>query len=95
MRLLDDEELIEIGEKFQRGKLLNEKDKSIDSFNYNSTIYSDICYQIEVDGKDLTLENRISYFYPNYSFCESTCLYDYTDFQNERIYCNCSIKLKL
>ena len=95
LRLLDDEELIEIGEKFERGKLLYEKDNSIDSFNYNSTIYSDICYPVEVDGKDLTLENRISYFYPNYSFCDSSCLYDYTDFVNERIFCNCSIKLKL
>ena len=95
LRLLDDEELAEISEKFERGKLLYEKDKSIDSFNYNSTIYSEICYPLEVDGKDLTLENRISYFYPNYSFCESTCIYDYTDFENERIFCNCSIKLKL
>jgi len=95
LRLLDDEAMIEIGEKFERGKLLYEKDNSIDSFNYNSSIYSDICYPIEVDGKDLTLENRISYFYPNYSFCESTCMYDYTDFVNERIFCNCSIKLKL
>ena len=95
LRLLDDEEMIEIAEKFERGKLLYQKDNFIDSFNYNSTIYSDICYPIEVDGKDLTLENRISYFYPNYSFCESSCLYDYTDFMNERIFCNCSIKLKL
>jgi hypothetical protein len=95
LRLLDDEELIEIGEKFKRGKSLHEKDNSIDSFNYNSTIYSNICYPIEVDGKDLNLENRISYFYPNYSFCESSCIYDYTDFEGERIYCNCSIKLKL
>jgi hypothetical protein len=43
----------------------------------------------------LTLENRISYFYPNYSFCESSCVYDYTNFAEERIYCNCSIKLKI
>ena len=95
LRLLDDEELIEIGEKFERGKALYEKDNSIDSFNYNSTIYSNICYPIEVDGKDLTLDNRISYFYPNYSFCESTCMYDYTDFVHERIFCNCSIKTAL
>jgi len=95
LRHLDDEELIEIGEKFRRGKILYEKDYSIDSFNYNSTIYSNICYPIEVEGKDLTLENRISYFYPNYSFCESSCAYDYTDFEGERIYCNCSIKLKI
>ena len=95
LRVLDDAELIEISDKFERGKLLYEKDNSIDSFNYNSTIYSNICYPIEVNGKDLTLENRISYFYPNYSLCESSCVYDYTNFAEERIYCNCSIKLKL
>ena len=95
LRALDDIELIEICDKFERGKLLYEKDNSIDSFNYNSTIYSNICYPIEVNGKDLTLENRISYFYPNYSLCESSCIYDYTNFAEERIYCNCSVKLKL
>ena len=82
----------EIMDKFSRGKILNEEDNSIDSFNYNSTIYSNICYPIEINGKDLILENRISYFYPNYSFCESMCTYDYTDFAGERIYCNCTIK---
>ena len=92
--LEDDEEIDEqeFIEKFSRGKTLNEADNSIDSFNYNSTIYSNICYPIEINGKDLILENRISYFYPNYSFCESMCTYDYTDFAGERIYCNCSIK---
>ena len=89
---LEDDELQEIVEKFNRGKELNDKDNLIDSFNYNSTIYSDICYPIEINGKDLVLDNRISYFYPNYSFCESLCTYDYTDFSGERIYCNCSIK---
>ena len=82
----------EIMNKFNRGKDLYDKDNSIDSFNYNSTIYRDICYPIKVDGKDMILENRITYFYPNYSFCESSCTYDKTDFAGERIYCNCSIK---
>ena len=89
---LTEEEKKEILEKFNRGKLLNEKNNSIDTFNFNSSIYSDICLPIEIDGKDLVLEDRIEFLYPNYSFCESICTYDYTDFQGERIYCNCSIK---
>ena len=90
----DDEEKIqkEISEKFDIGKTLNEKDKSIDTFNYNNSIYTDICTPVEVEGKDLVLEDRIQSLFPNYSFCESVCTYDYTDFQGERIYCNCSIK---
>ena len=82
----------EILDKFNKGKELNLKDKSIDTFNFNSSIYSDICSPIQIDGKDLVLEDRIQYLFPNYSFCESICTYDYTDFEGERIYCNCSIK---
>ena len=82
----------DILDKFNKGKELNIKDKSIDTFNFNSSIYSDICFPIQIDGKDLVLEDRIKYLYPNYSFCESICTYDYTDFEGERIYCNCSIK---
>ena len=83
----EDEENIkkDILNKFNKGKELNIKDKSIDTFNYNSSIYSDICIPIEIDGKDLVLEDRIKYLYPNYSFCESLCTYDYTDFEGERI----------
>ena len=88
----ENEEEKEIMDKFNRGKELYDKDNSVDSFNYNSEIYTDICYPIEVDGKDMILENRITYFYPNYSFCESSCNYYKTDFAGERIYCNCSIK---
>ena len=82
----------DIVDKFNKGKLLNQKDSTIDTFNFNSTIYIDICKQVEIDGKDLVLQNRIDYLFPNYSFCESICIYDYTDFEGERIYCNCSIK---
>ena len=98
LRNLEDEEKNEeeikkeILDKFNKGKELNLKDKSIDTFNFNSSIYSDICFPIQIDGKDLVLEDRIQYLFPNYSFCESVCTYDYTDFEGERIYCNCSIK---
>ena len=50
---LTEEEKKEILEKFNRGKLLNEKNKSKDTFNFNSSIYSDICLHIEIDRKDL------------------------------------------
>ena len=90
--LEEDNEEQEILDKFNKGKLINENDNSIDTFNFNSSIYSDICVPVEIDGKDLVLEDRLQYLYPNYSFCESLCTYDYTDFQGERIYCNCTIK---
>ena len=55
----DDVNQTEIIDKFNRGKALYEIDNSLDSFNFNSTIYSNICYPIEINGKDLILENRI------------------------------------
>ena len=90
-----DEEKNEILDKFSKGKTLNEKDSSIDTFNFNNPIYKDICKAVEIDGKDIILEERIQHLFPNYSFCESMCDYDYTDFEGERIYCNCSIKTEI
>ena len=91
----DEEEKNEILDKFSKGKTLNEKDSSIDTFNFNNPIYKDICKPVELDGKDIILEERIQHLFPNYSFCESMCDYDYTNFQDERIYCNCSIKTEI
>ena len=85
----------DIMDKFNKGKELYEQDNSIDTFNFNNSIYYDICKNVEFDGKDLVLESRIQSLFPNYSFCESVCTYDHTDFMGERIYCNCSIKTSI
>ena len=45
-----------------------------------------------MNGKDLILEDRFNYLYPIYSFCESNCVYNKTDFIYQRVYCNCSPK---
>jgi len=92
---ISEEEQEEILDKFNKGKLIYEGDNSIDTFNYNSSIYTDICIPVEIEGKNLALEDRINYLFPNYSLCESICIYDYTDFIDERIYCNCSIKSEI
>jgi hypothetical protein len=92
---INEDEQAEILDKFNKGKLIYEGDNSIDTFNINSSIYTDICVPVEIEGKDLVLEDRINYLFPNYSLCESICIYDYTDFNEERIYCNCSIKTEI
>ena len=83
---------LNLREKFLKGKELNLEDNKIDSFNYNNKLYSDICYPLKLNGKDVILEDRFNYLYPLFSFCESNCLYDRTDFTTERVYCNCSPK---
>ena len=79
-------------EKLDKGKEIYDEYPSVDIFNINDKIYSDICIAVEVDGKDLVLEDRIDYFYPQLSLCENNCTYNRTDFTNERIYCDCSYK---
>ena len=79
-------------EKIDKGKEIVEEYNNSDIFNINDKIFSDICIAVEVDGKDLVLEDRINYFYPKLSLCENNCTYNHTDFLNERIYCDCSYK---
>ena len=79
-------------EKLDKGKEIFDEYPAIDIFDINAKIYSDICMAVEVDGKDLVLEDRIDYFYPQLSLCENNCTYNRTDFVNERVYCDCSYK---
>ena len=79
-------------EKIDKGKEIVEEYNDTDIFNINDRIFSDICVAVEVDGKDLVLEDRINYFYPQLSLCENNCTYNHTDFPYERIYCYCSYK---
>ena len=81
-------------EKLDKGKEITQDYSDTDIFNINDRIYSDICIAVEVDGKDLTLEERINYFYPQLALCENNCTYNHTDFINERIYCDCSYKIE-
>ena len=88
----DDETIItKIQEQYEKGKLITSI-YNIDSFNINSTLYQDLCFSLELDGKDLVLEDRVKFLFPYYSLCEENCTYSHTDFEMERIYCNCPLK---
>ena len=79
--------------KFEIGKNLHQINNEFDTFNSNDTLYKDLCTGIEIDGKDLVLEDRFQYLYPNGAvLCESNCTFNKTDFDNERVYCKCSYK---
>ena len=83
--------ILEIQKQYKKGKEIY-LNYNMDTFNINSTIYNDMCYSFEIDGKDLVLEDRVKYLYPYYSLCEANCSYSYTDFELERIFCNCPLK---
>ena len=82
---------IEIQNKFKKGKEIYFT-YNLDTFNINSSLYTDRCFTFEIDGKDLVLEDRVKHLYPYYSLCEENCTYSSIDFELERIYCNCPLK---
>jgi len=86
--------IYEIQKQYYKGKELFSK-YNLDTFDINSTLYTDMCYTFEIDGKDLVLEDRVKYLYPYYSLCEENCTYSHVDFDLERIYCNCPLKNQL
>ena len=86
----------EYKKKFDLGKQINHKNNKLDTFNFNNTVYQDICTGIEINGKDLVLEDRFENLYPNnVTLCENNCTYYYTDFELGRINCKCNYKKEL
>ena len=86
-----DDILSKIQKQYEKAKLIK-SEYDMDSFNINSSLYEDICMTFQVEGKDLVLEDRVGYLYPEYSLCEENCTYSHIDFDLERIYCNCPLK---
>jgi hypothetical protein len=79
-------------EKIEKGKEIIKDYPDTDIFDINDKIYEDKCMAVNVNGKDLVIEDRIGFFYPQLSLCENNCTYNRTDFINERIYCDCTYK---
>ena len=90
--LKNENDLTTLSEKYNLGKEINDHYSSIDTFNSKDNIYTDFCTAVEINGKDLILEDRMNYLLPHYSLCEKNCSYNHTDFEEERIYCDCSFK---
>ena len=79
--------------KFEIGKELYHENKDIDTFNFNSSVYKELCTPLVVKGKDLVYESRYDYLYPNnITLCESNCTFYYTDYELGRINCKCDYK---
>ena len=86
----------ELRKKFDVGKILSHQNINIDIFNYNNSVYKTICTGVELNGKDLILEDRFENLYPNnISFCEPNCTFFSTDYELGRINCKCNYKKDL
>mgnify|MGYP002623830887 CR=1 FL=1 len=85
-------DITSLTEKYNIAKKINEEYPEIDIFNSNNYIYTNYCSSIQVNGTDLTIEDRINSLYPHYALCEQNCTYNHTDYNEERIYCDCTLK---
>ena len=66
-------------------------DIGVDILNINDPFFKDICFPYSEDNLDIILKDRIKYFYQNYSFCDSNCIYQNINLEKNIISCTCSI----
>ena len=93
MIVIESNDLNSIREKYRIGKEINELYPDSDTFNSKDNMYTDFCSSIEINGKDLVLEDRYEYLYPNnVSLCENNCSVYYTDYELARVNCKCNYK---
>ena len=89
---IQSDDITSLIEKYNIAKQINGEHPDIDIFNSNDKIYTNYCSSIQVNGIDLTIEDRINSLFPHYALCEQNCSYNHTDYNEERIYCDCTLK---
>ena len=63
-----------------------------DIYNISDKFYTDNCTLTSDNGNDITLDDRIKYYYAsNVSLFQAGCEYNSVDFENKRIICDCYI----
>ena len=62
----------------------------IDVFNSSSEFFNDLCYEYDnIDGKDITMNDRRTDVYQNVSFCKEGCTYVGVDYDLKVASCIC------
>ena len=89
---IESEDINSLIEKYNIAKKIHEEYPEIDIFNSGDYIYTNYCSSIQVNGTDVVIEDRINSLYPHYALCEQNCTYNHTDYTEERIYCDCTLK---
>ena len=89
---IESEDINSLIEKYHIAKKIHGEYPEIDIFNSGDYIYTNYCSSIQVNGTDIVIEDRINSLYPHYALCEQNCTYNHTDYTEERIYCDCTLK---
>ena len=77
--------------KFEKAKQFS--GDGYDIYNKSNKFYVDNCAPANDNGNDITLEDRVTYYYPEINICNEGCDYDSIDFETERFICKCSVIL--
>ena len=73
----------------------NFNNSGIDIFNIKDSFFNDLCISYSDSNNDVILQDRVNYFYQNYSLCSQECSYNSINLENMTIVCDCSIKPNL
>ena len=66
-------------------------EQNIDFLDINSSFYSDICFSFQSNNsRDILLEDRLLFYYPNVTLCEEGCIYNGTDYTTLFAKCICN-----
>ena len=75
--------------QFEKGKEMSYY--GYDIYDETSDFYVDTCAPAHENGNDITLEDRMTYYYPNINLCNDGCEYSSIDYDTQRIICECDI----
>ena len=65
-------------------------DQGINIFDINDPFYTDICYDFDNPlEKDIPLNDRVKYFYPNVTLCDDGCQYKGINLEDMTASCDC------
>ena len=65
--------------------------QGINVFDLNDDFYYDLCFHFESpNGRDIPLQDRIAFFYPNITLCDKTCQNKGVDLENLKAICICT-----
>ena len=70
-------------------------ENNIDIFNIRDSFFNDFCNKFSISNNDITLKDRISDIYQNYSICEVGCEYEKFDIETKFISCSCGVKQEI
>ena len=82
-------------QKLDDFELIKDLNKNgIDLYNQNDSFFNDRCNNQNINDSDIPLSLRRELFFQNNSLCEKNCQYEGIDLNNNKVKCNCDVKVE-